>query len=1096
MTPDSRRTGPSFVFITCLLIVIPLATAVRAQETTGTIFGSLTDQTDAVLPGVKVVVASADTGQIREVMTNRVGQYTVALPIGKYEVRFLLPNFRPFIVSSISLHVNDRLRINAKLEVGVVETLTVEAERFVQPTAAVQTLIQPVAIRELPLISRTPIQLVTLVPGVSSDLREDACFCDQGNLDISINGARRSAVNWLLDGASNVNGWNNYTLVTTPSLEAIQEINVITSTYSAEWGRNGGGVVNAVTKSGGQRFSGSAYDFVRHDGLNANSFFRKMSPVADVNSKPPRLRYNNFGYTAGGPALPSRTRVFFFLSQEFRRSSRDRIPVRTQVPDPAWLTEPGNPNYVPPEARDANAVKLLALWPAPNVAGTNRYEAVMTNRLDTHQEFGRADYHANAQWALTGRYLHDHVDSRGEYVADAYLTPGHRYLAAHLAVAETRSVRGRLVHEAAYQLSSHQQSRNDAQPTRAGLGIGIAELFPENEAQLVPRVIIRGPWGEAQAGGVQPGAREYLNHAVSSALTVHYDTHSVKFGGVFAAEHMNSNISPATTQGLFVFQPAAGSTGFQHFLRGNSNGACGVSCFYSETDFDVRNQFRTRRYEAYAQDTWRLHPNITVDAGLRYAFAPPVVDESGGLLTFVRDAYDPAQAPAFTDSSGVFLLLGTGTLFNGIRVAGKNSPFGDALHAADTNNLQPRLGIAWDPGGSGRVVLRAGYGVYFDQTQLEMFAQGVQLSWFDPFRTDAVVTNASLSNPGGSDSAPQLRPKPLGQLIPDLSQPGVLTPPVFATSDRLIAPRWQHWNLGVQRRLYAGGSIDLGYIASRGDHLLRYVDVNRPQPMDLLGKGRVLNTVRPFPGYGQIVMRESTAKSRYQGLAASFRHESGAGMWATVNYTLSRNKADATYDNAFVDNSQNPLDAGADFGSALTDRSHIFNASYVYRLPFAREATGIWRRALLQGWQIAGITRIESGPAARVRTVNCNYDDACLASLRPNQIGDPAAGERGGLQWIDPEAFVPSAAGEYGNAPVAPFRLPGRHQWDVTVSKIIDLGARRLQFRADVINAFNHTQFLDVNTSCVGTTTCGSSFGRVTSARPPREIQLGVRFDW
>jgi hypothetical protein len=219
-------------------------------------------------------------------------------------------------------------------------------------------------------------------------------------------------------------------------------------------------------------------------------------------------------------------------------------------------------------------------------------------------------------------------------------------------------------------------------------------------------------------------------------------------------------------------------------------------------------------------------------------------------------------------------------------------------------------------------------------------------------------------------------------------------------------------------------------------------------------------------------------------------------MWATVNYTFSRNKADATYDNAFIDNPQNPLDAGADFGAALTDRSHIFNASYVYRLPFAGEATGIWRRALLHGWQVAGITRFESGPAARVRTVNCNYDDACLAPLRPNQIGNPAAGDQAGLQWIDPEAFVPSAAGEYGDASVVPFRLPGRHQWDVTVSKIIDLGTKRLQFRADVINPFNHTQFLDVDTTCIGTTTCGSSFGRVTSTRPPREIQLGVRFDW
>ena len=213
--------------------------------------------------------------------------------------------------TGIALHVNDRLSINAKLDVGAVETLTVTAERLVQPTAAVQYLIAQVAVSELPLRTRTPVELVTLVPGVSSDLREDACFCDQGSLNISINGARRSAVNWLLDGANNVNSFNNYTLVTTPSLEAIQEINVITSNYTAEWARNGGGVVNVVTKSGTSRFSGSAYDFLRNDGLNANSFFRNMDPRPEINSTPRRLRYNNFGYSLGGPALPSRQQALF-----------------------------------------------------------------------------------------------------------------------------------------------------------------------------------------------------------------------------------------------------------------------------------------------------------------------------------------------------------------------------------------------------------------------------------------------------------------------------------------------------------------------------------------------------------------------------------------------------------------------------------------------------------------------------------------------------------------------------------------------------------------------------------------------------------------
>ena len=394
------------------------ASGVRAyaQETTGTIFGALVDQTGGVLPGVKVVITGVDTGQTREVVTNNVGQYTASLPIGNYEISFLLPNFQPFTARGLSLHVNDRLQVNGRLLVGAVETMTVTAERLVQPTSDVRSLIQPVAVRELPTLTRTFVQLVTLVPGVSSDLREEACFCDQGNLNISINGARRSAVNWLLDGASNVNGWNNYTLVTTPSLEAIQEINVITSSYTAEWARNGGGVVNAVTKSGTNRFSGSAYHFLRNDALNANSFFRNMDPRRRRQQLAPAAPIQQLRIHARRPRAPGpQEALFLLLAGVATEHPRQEDRCGSRFPDPTWLTDAASPNYVPPEARDPNAVKLLTLWPAPNVPGTNRYQTTIANEFDTRQEFVRADYNVNTNWTLTGRYLHDQVDSRGEY---------------------------------------------------------------------------------------------------------------------------------------------------------------------------------------------------------------------------------------------------------------------------------------------------------------------------------------------------------------------------------------------------------------------------------------------------------------------------------------------------------------------------------------------------------------------------------------------------------------------------------------------------------------------------------------------------------
>ena len=173
-------------------------------------------------------------------------------------------------------------------------------------------------------------------------------------------------------------------------------------------------------------------------------------------------------------------------------------------------------------------------------------------------------------------------------------------------------------------------------------------------------------------------------------------------------------------------------------------------CRYSETDLDVISRFQSGRYEVYVQDTWRIQPTVTLDLGLRYAIYPPLTDDGDMLFTFSPDAYDPAQAPTVADPDADYVVAGSGNPFNGLRVAGKNSPYGRAIYGTDGNNLQPRFGAAWDPGGVGRTVVRAGYGMYFDQTQVEMFAENVQgdtrWEFSDPFRTDVIIENASLSN--------------------------------------------------------------------------------------------------------------------------------------------------------------------------------------------------------------------------------------------------------------------------------------------------------------------------------------------------------------
>src|SRR5262245_8859943 len=381
--------------------------AASAQETTGTITGTTTDQTGGVLTGVSVTTKNTETGTTRTVVTNEAGLFTASLlPIGAYEVTFELQGFQNLTLRNITLHVNDRLQLDARMTVGgVAESVEISAGRaLVQPIAALQSTMTSMQVKELPLNNRNFVQLATLAPGVSSDPSDEVGRGLTSTVSVSINGARRNAVNWLVDGVSDVDVGSNITLLSTPSLESIEEFKIITNGYQAEWPRSGGGIVNVVTKSGSSRYAGSAYEFLRSDKLNANSFFRNLNADPAINSTPAPLKYNNFGGTVGGPVVP--TKMFFFFSEELRRIQRV-TPSTANTFDPAWLNDPANANYVAPAQRDPNAVKLLGLYPTPNVTGRTQFLTSSPGIQNTRQEVARVDYDLNSNYRLTGRYSHD-----------------------------------------------------------------------------------------------------------------------------------------------------------------------------------------------------------------------------------------------------------------------------------------------------------------------------------------------------------------------------------------------------------------------------------------------------------------------------------------------------------------------------------------------------------------------------------------------------------------------------------------------------------------------------------------------------------------
>ena len=1150
-----------------LALVFAFSGAVLAQEeTAATVAGQVTDSTGAVVKAATVVITNDSTQQTRTLQTNDDGRFVLTPLIpGSYTLTVEQSNFKKYVESGITLNARDRRSINVVLEVGnVSETVIVTSEQnAVQDSPTGQTLISSTQVLEIPLQNRDFSKLLELVPGVSSSLDDETGFGLSNRFDVSINGMRRNGVNVFVDGVSNTDVGSNITLLSTPTIDSIREFKVLTSNYTAEVGRSGGGTVTLVTKSGENSFHGSLYDFARNDRFNANSFFNNRRG-RDANGEPlaptPRLRYHNFGFTLSGPVILPRfgegspavwdgkNKTFFFFSEEQRWITRGITEALATVPTLAErggdfstslgallfrtnagtgsCTTPGvgtcsntainvtdtngntiqarsgmifrqadnlayAGNIIPQAELHPVALSLLTAYPLPNT-GTNLLTFTPVNALKTRQETIRVDHNISDNHRLFGRYTHDlnRTQEPGGLFANTNLpnvtTTNTRIPGMTLAISLTDVLSPTIVNEATYNFSSNLigsavvgRSRDSDFPATAT----IPEVFPENNAGVIPQITFTS--AIPNINSLQGFNIAYKNHVARDVLTWVNGNHTLKFGGEMSWESKDENANNIT-QGLFAFagtrtRGTAGAINLTQTGIALADFIVGRANSYSEDEFDVTVNLRFGRREFFAQDSWRVRPNLTLDFGVRYQYFVPVRDENNVLTSFDPALYSLANAPTCRTAACSTLIRGTGDELNGIAVAGSTSRFGRAVYPSDKNNFSPRLGISWDPFKSGKTVVRAGYGLYYDQVLVGIFEQNSFVN--PPFNNRATFSGSGVgfSNPSGGA---------LGDLpVRDL----IANAPDFQT------PMIQQWSLGIQRELRRNLVAELSYVGTKGDHLIRPLDINYPSPADVNAVGLAnANTVRPFQGYRRIQWRETSARSRYHGMLSSLSYRFTSGVSLTASYTWSKNLTDATNDRDAIDFPQNPLNLRAEYAEARTSRPHIFSASYVYELPFFSKSGNAWKRGLFGGWQFAGITDIASGqPVARVVSGASNV--AAVIGQYPNVVSDPNSGLAGtidpvtGLPFIfDPAAFEAPAAGTYGDAPRAFARLFGRNQTNFTLTKNVYFSNDdrvKLQLRAEAFNVFNHTQFTGAGT----TLTTTSTFGRPTGARLPREFQFGAK---
>jgi hypothetical protein len=1087
-----------------LRIIILSAAAVLAmyaQYAGGSINGQVRDASGASVAGVEVSVTQTETGAVRHAITGAGGEYAFPnLAVGTYDITASHSGFKKILKTGLILHVSEQLGVDLLLELGeVTEQVSVESTATEVRTESSEQggVITGDQVRELQLNGRSFMTLLELLPGVTSNMADRA---DPNTTpDLSINGARSSASSFRIDGANNADVIvGSSSLNTFTSIETIAEFNVLTATFSAEYGQSGVSQVNVVTRGGTRGLHGSLYEFFRNDKLDAKDFISQ--------SKLP-LKMNDFGYTLGGPLSigkynRDRSKTFFFVAQEFNRLSTQNAAQNTTVPTAAErlgdfsasktvvidpLTKSPFPdNKIPASRIDPNAAKLVSLYPLPNFAGsgTTNYTSAIAAKQPFREDMFRIDHHFSDAVTLYGRYTQDGavIDNPygGSSATGVYTKfPGIGRTSAdrpgrNLALNSTQIFRPTLVNQINFSYSRRvfdMYSTSDL-GSRTDLGLNIPEVYPENEQNTIPVLSFSSYAGINVA---RRGHKELFTTEISDNLSYITGRHIFKFGGFYSyagnrEQKFNPNVS-----GTFTFDTS---------IAGNDMAAMllGVPTRYAEVEKTVWTDTRFGSAEFYAQDDIKLSSKLTVNMGLRVTNYLQPYDRNDTMSNFMPSLYDPAHAFTINPKTGT-RVLGTGDALNGIVQAGVDSPYGRKITENNSFLLGPRFGFAYSPLTQKRLVFRGGYGLFYSRALLGAFLDTGLSN--PPFSQSTTIEATTLSNPGGGKVIP-------ATAVVDLTTIGL----------PLKAPTVQQWSFGTEFDLAHNAVVSIHYVGTRGTHLLQPININAPAAGAAAAQGVKVNAVRPYLGYGTIAQRQTTGNSNYNSLQVSLNRQVATGLSVGVAYTWSKSIDNASTDRDATDLPPDMTNLRAERATSNFDRTQVFTSNFNWSLPrLARGSLAVAPlKAVLDGWQVSGIARMWSGMPFDVVLSQDVAGIGAVQNQRPNVIGD-TSGPRTAQQWFNTAAFARPANGTFGNMGRNSLRAPGVNKWDLAAFKNFALHERvRLQFRTEFFNAFNHPSLTTVGstltTTATGINTAAGNFGLITDSRDARVIQFGLKLNF
>ncbi|HSO76897.1 MAG TPA: TonB-dependent receptor, partial [Blastocatellia bacterium] len=1011
-----------------------------------------------------VRLVQTETNESRMTRSGDHGEFAVsALPPGSYRIEVEQTGFKKYS-RGVTLQVNQELRLDIELEIGSInEELFVTAPETTlrKDSQTIGSVIDNRQITGLPLDGRNFLELTLLLPGAVPAAQGSASSV-RGDLAFNVNGAREDSNSFLLDGVYNFDPKLNSAGVN-PSVDAIREFELLTSSYDASFGRNAGGQVNVAVKSGSNSFHGAGYEFFRNGALDARNFF------APADQEAPKYQRNQFGFAVGGPIVKNRT--FFFGDYEGTRS-REGITRITNVPTLAerngdfsqslfgapinpFTQQPFPGNKIPDLFINPIGRAIAALYPEPN--RNVRFENFVSSptQRDRNDRFdARLSHSITGSSELTVRYSFSDRDLFEPFTGPTFpAIPGFGddvpRRGQNLMISETHVFSPALVNEARFAFSRVAASvLHENFGTSINQQVGLPELSTNPRDFGLSFITISGfsPLGDEFNNPQESTTKVYQ---VLDGVSYAKGNHLLKFGFDFRAVQQDA-FRDVQSRGFLTFSSQVPITG-----NALADLLLGLPAVTGGARLDNPQLLRTESYGFYVNDSFRIRPNLTLSAGLRYEYNSPPVDELD-------------RANLFDSATQSLVAVGT----NGMPRSG---------YEADRNNLAPRAGLAWTLGSKGNTVLRAGYGFYYDQASL---APSEGLYFNSPF----FDFNLFFSLPG--------LPLTLNDPFPSFF-PFPLPKSAFGFQRDLRTPYLQHWNLSFQQELGRSRVLEVAYVGSKGTKLITARDINQPRPSP------VSPNLRPNPQFDDITFEESSANSSYNSLQVRFQQRLDFGLSLLSSYTWSKSidNASSFFSSAGDPNfPQDSFNTAGERGRSNFDVRHRLSLSYGYDLPFGKgraflAGDGVLP-AILTGWQTFGIVTLQSGRPFTVALLSdidiSNTGRSTLgfgANDRPNVVGAAELSNPSPDRWFNTSAFAFPAFGSFGDAGRNILDGPGYVNFNTSLMKTTRLmEGLDLQIRAEAFNLFNHPNF-NLPDNFLGSPT----FGRILSAGSPRHIQFGVK---